>query len=377
MAHKKHAMCGRSGLLLYSLTMILFIILELVGGVMWLGYAGQIEIKQTGNSIIDEANANFQDFVDRRINCTFNYCCQGFTDTTTDKPKNLNDIYFYNVISSEGGLVGRKQGTADVDDSRSRAQAYLSAANLIPNAVDDEWRTTSVGHDGQENRTVWSQQYYGGFDIVSDSVLNSTWSQDWATSEAIKSGNPNPSKEQVENILTDVLAQLSLCTAKTASSDDLGNTCWIKWKSMCPKPLGAIKKASWDEICTFVGTRETWEFPDTAARPNTKDPKEREPMLSKPMCNSIDGKGVTDPDYGFKAAVIWKVQRSISIAAGIISLAVIQMLLLVTVCCAICHRAHAGGVVDAVDMKSADESGGASVKQSEGDNEDDINDEHL
>lgn len=382
--NKKHAMCGRLGLVVYALIMLIFIILELVGGVMWLGYAGQIEIEKTGNAVIDETNEMFQNFVDRRVNCTFNYCCQSFTDTTTGKPKQLSNLYLYNVVSKDGAVVGRKQGDKQVDDSRSGARAFMEGLNMVSKEIDDEWKTTSVGHDGQLNRTVFAQQYYAGFEDVVNFTETSKSAHEWAKSnlEAQSSDGTHPTEENIKAKLKEVLGELAICKPEDAATADLGNQCWLKWKARCPKPLPGIKEAAWDEICTFITVRETWEYPDTVAKPNTKDPKEREPLLNKRMCNAVangKGDGVTNEDLGFKRAVIWKVQRSISIAVGIIVLAVLQVLTLVTVCCAIFHRAHAGGVVMDGEKGSSAETGneGANVKQSDGDNADDINDEHL
>lgn len=67
---------------------------------------------------------------------------------------------------------------------------------------------------------------------------------------------------------------------------------------------------------------------------------EATPMLDVAMCNALDGSGVTERHVGFKAAVIWKIQKARPLAIILVVLATLQLLLLVTSCFLLCHRAN-------------------------------------
>merc|ERR1711865_1310466 len=90
------------------------------------------------------------------------------------------------------------------------------------------------------------------------------------------------------------------------------NNCFVKWRAMCPEPLDLFTADGWNHVCDFVHKQQTWIAPNTDKYPNEQET--RTPMLDAKMCNQVNGKGANNPNYGFKAAAVWKIKASTPLA---------------------------------------------------------------
>lgn len=294
---------GKILLLIFSLVLLFFIIFQVAVGILFLAYAGTVESVHTNNDIVDGYVKDFNDKVDTTVNCTFNYCCD---------QRNLLAAVKYSIVDDNGAIARNTGGIKDDPDGRSKAYSFLLGNIFVPALQNALWQATDETAANTDERTTFKMQYHAGMADYERIVDNST----------------DPALNKVQT-----MKWLNTCEK---GSDDQGNRCWVKWKTMCPKPIEGITEAGWSQICGFVAVQETWQKPDPLVK---KGEEKATPMLDFDMCNSLNGEGVWARDVGFKAAVIWKIQKARPLAIMVLILGFLQLLMLIVTFFLMCHRA--------------------------------------
>jgi hypothetical protein len=318
---------GKILLLVYWIVMLAFIVAQIATSVIFFSFTGQIEQQATGNTVLDSTLSSSVEYVDKVSNCTFNYCCGGWTSPSLGRRVSLVDPINYDSLKDRDAAGRTVQET-----ERSKAATFLvgtdnlGEANFVPEETAKSWEANDVG---KAKRDVFEKQYYSGPQTFLNVIGNQT----------------DPSFNKAEAI-----SRVEQCDSPDASGPGL--QCWVKWRAMCPNPLDIFTFEGWNEVCDFVNQHQTWIANDTPDNPNPT----RTPMLDNRMCNMLNGTGVNDPDFSFKQAVIWKMKSTYPVGVGILVLGVLELILLVAVCCAVFHRAHPGADHHsaAVDMSKED-----------------------
>lgn len=295
---------GKVLLAIFSFVLLFFIVFESVVAILFLAYAGTIESVETGNKVVDGVVADFNEQIDRIVNCTFNYCCE---------EQNLLRAVKYTIYNDDGTIARNSGGIKNDPYGRSEAYSYYLGNLFVPAEMEEEWQKEAETAADTDVRTTYRGQYYDGM-------------HDYAR---VVEADMDPDLDKAKT-----LSWLSTCNPW---NEELGRDCWVQWKTMCPKPLPSISIAGWSEICGFVAAKEEWQKP---VKDVVKGQEEFTPMLDQAMCNSLDGQGVWAKDTGFMSAVLWKIQKARPLAIIVVVLGVVQLMLLITACFLLCHRAH-------------------------------------
>lgn len=307
---------GKVLLFIFSFILLFFIVFEAAVAIAFLAYAGTIESVETGNEVVDNVVSEFNEKIDRIVNCTFNYCCQ---------QQSLRRSVKFTIYNKDGSIARNTGGITNDPYGRSEAYAYYLGNLFVPAEKEEAWRKTPETAADTDARTTFVEQYYDGMDDY----------------ERIVGADMDPNLDKAKT-----LEWLTRCGEW---SQDLGQDCWVQWKTQCPDPLDSITIAGWNQICSFVGDTEKWQKPTDGVAVGQE---ERTPMLDTEMCNARYGQGVWQEDTGFMSAVLWKIQKARPLAIIVIVLGVVQMMLLITACMLLCHRAHTHvSQVTAVDAK--------------------------
>jgi hypothetical protein len=337
-ADGSNAMMGKILLMVYWIFILAFTLAQVALAISYFVVAGYIEAQPTGNEYIDTNNGHALGFVskefDRFLNCSYNYCCSGFT--YEDKEFVLMNAANFNLFRADGTIDRESGQGAQKDDSagRSEAATFILGAdntgevNFVPPEIEAQWdkqsqTTYTNGEDipnkatpeaavkAADDRYIYKKQYYSNFSIYENKIRSNI----------------------VIDPTFDVATTLNWASECLFYDPARGNQCWVRWKAQCPNPYKHFNKAGWDHICAFVAKRETWIKPDL----DQGQDDNRTPMLDAAMCNQPNATGVYGRN-GYKAAAVWKLRKSYPIAIILITIAVLELCLLIATCFVICHR---------------------------------------